>query len=72
MRSERFYANTPVESWLTTVAWGSHADLSDVVRLARRGRIRWNVEPMPLRQVAEAHARLRGGDVDGRLVLVPG
>lgn len=62
----------PVESWLTTVAWGSHADLSDVVRLARRGRIRWNVEPMPLREVAEAHARLRGGDVDGRLVLVPG
>jgi propanol-preferring alcohol dehydrogenase len=62
----------PVESWLTTVAWGSHAELSDVVRLARRGRIHWNVEPMPLRQVAEAHARLRGGDVDGRLVLVPG
>ncbi|HEU4864233.1 MAG TPA: alcohol dehydrogenase catalytic domain-containing protein [Candidatus Limnocylindria bacterium] len=62
----------PVESWVTTVAWGSHAELSDVVRLARRGRIHWNVEPMPLRQVAEAHARLRRGDVDGRLVLVPG
>jgi alcohol dehydrogenase, propanol-preferring len=61
----------PVESWLTTVAWGSHADLHDVVQLAQRGRLEWNVEPVALRDVADAHARLRGGEVDGRLVLVP-
>ncbi|HET8778417.1 MAG TPA: zinc-binding dehydrogenase, partial [Candidatus Limnocylindria bacterium] len=61
----------PVESWLTTVAWGSHADLREVVRLARHGRLDWNVESVPLRAVAEAHGRLRAGDVDGRLVLVP-
>lgn len=61
----------PVESWLTTVAWGSRDDLRDVVRLAQRGRLRWTVEPVPLRDVARAHARLRAGEVDGRLVLVP-
>lgn len=62
----------PVESWLTTVAWGSHDDLRDVVRLAVRGRLRWEVETMPLDEVNAAHARLRSGEVDGRLVLVPG
>jgi propanol-preferring alcohol dehydrogenase len=61
----------PVESWLTTVAWGSASDLREVVRLASRGRLRWNVEALPLRHAASAHARLRVGDVDGRLVLVP-
>lgn len=61
----------PVESWLTTVAWGSIDDLRGVVRLAQRGRLRWEVEAVPLRQVASAHARLRAGEVTGRLVLVP-
>jgi alcohol dehydrogenase, propanol-preferring len=65
------FAGPPVESWLTTVAWGSAAELREVVRLAGRGRLRWNVEAMPLRDAASAHARLRAGDVDGRLVLVP-
>ena len=62
----------PVESWLTTVAWGSHADLRDVVRLAQRGGLQWDVEAIPLRAAADAHARLRAGEVDGRLVVVPG
>ena len=61
----------PVESHLTTAAWGSPADLREVVRLARRGRIRWTVEPMALRDANAAHERLRRGDVAGRLVLVP-
>lgn len=61
----------PVESWLTTVAWGSASDLREVVRLAGRGRLRWKVETMPLADAAAAHARLREGDVEGRVVLVP-
>ncbi|MGZ8475139.1 MAG: alcohol dehydrogenase catalytic domain-containing protein [Candidatus Limnocylindria bacterium] len=70
--SMRFgFDGPPVESWLTTVAWGSAAELREVVRLATRGRLKWNVETLPLRDVASAHARLRAGDVDGRLVLVP-
>lgn len=61
----------PVESWLTTVAWGTRDDLREVVRLAARGRLRWNVEAVPLVEAAAAHDRLRAGDVEGRLVLVP-
>jgi propanol-preferring alcohol dehydrogenase len=61
-----------LESWFTTVAWGSRDDLRDVVRLASRGRLRWHVDPMPLAAVNEAHARLRAGAVTGRIVLVPG
>ena len=61
----------PVESWLTTVAWGSLSDLREVVQLAARGRIHWETESLPLREAATAHARLRAGEVDGRLVLVP-
>lgn len=59
------------ESWLTTVAWGSPADLRDVVRLAERGRLQWEVEPMPLERATHAHERVRDGTVTGRIVLVP-
>jgi D-arabinose 1-dehydrogenase-like Zn-dependent alcohol dehydrogenase len=41
------------------------------VRLAQRGRLRWNVETMPLDAFAAAHARLAAGEVQGRIVLVP-
>ena len=61
----------PVESWLTTVAWGSRDDVRDVVRLAAGGRLHWDVEAVPLREVAAAHGRLRAGDFDCRLVLIP-
>ena len=61
-----------LESWFTTVAWGTRSDLRDVVRLASRGRLHWNVDPMPLSAANEAHARLRAGTVTGRIVLVPG
>jgi propanol-preferring alcohol dehydrogenase len=61
----------PPEAFLTTTAWGSLADLRDVVRLARRGRLQWTVEPMPLRQARSAHDRLLAGKVRGRIVLIP-
>lgn len=60
-----------LESWFTTVAWGSRDELREVVRLARRGRIRWRTEAMPLADAADAHRRLRAGQVAGRIVLVP-
>jgi propanol-preferring alcohol dehydrogenase len=65
------YADTPVEAWLTTVAWGSRDDLREVVRLAERGKLRWDAETMPLADAVAAHERLRAGEVRGRLVLVP-
>ncbi len=60
-----------IETWLTTTAWGSLADLRAVVRLAQRGRVHWNVERVPLRRAAAALDRVRANAVDGRLVLVP-
>ena len=65
------FAALPVEASLTTTSWGSPDDLRDVVQLARRGRLRWSVDRMPLRDAAAAHDRLAAGRVPGRLVLVP-
>lgn len=61
----------PPEALLTTVAWGSLADLRRVVRLARAGRIRWEVERMPLGEAQAAHERVRNGEPTSRVVLVP-
>ncbi len=66
------FDHVPIESWLTTTAWGSAGDLRDVVRLAEEGRITWSTERVSLEDAVEAHRRLRAGDVEGRLVLVPG
>jgi len=70
-RFEFSFDRVPVEASLTTTAWGSLADLREVVRLARRGRLRWTVERMPLRRARSAHDRLLAGSVRGRIVLVP-
>jgi propanol-preferring alcohol dehydrogenase len=61
----------PVESWVTTTAWGSRDDLAEVVRLARRGALHWNVETMRLAEASVALGRLAAGQVMGRIVLVP-
>jgi propanol-preferring alcohol dehydrogenase len=66
------FERLPVEASVTTTAWGSLDDLRAVVRLARRGRLSWGVERMPLERAQEAHDRLAAGKVAGRLVLVPG
>jgi propanol-preferring alcohol dehydrogenase len=65
------FHTTPDETWFTTTSWGSPDDLRDVVQLARRGRLKWSVERMPLREASGAHERLAAGKVPGRLVLVP-
>lgn len=66
------FDSLPVEASMTTTAWGSLADLREVVRLARRGRLRWKVERMALTDAQAAHDRLAAGRVAGRLVLTPG
>jgi propanol-preferring alcohol dehydrogenase len=65
------FDRVPVEASITTTAWGSLDDLREVVRLARRHRMRWNVDRMPLAEAAVAHERLAAGRVTGRIVLVP-
>ncbi len=52
-------------------AVGSREDLREILDLAARGRIRCVTETTPLANANEALARLRSGDVRGRLVLVP-
>ena len=71
-RYEFSFAKMPVEASLTTTAWGSISDLREVVSLARRNRMKWHVERMPLAEAAAAHDRLAEGRVAGRIVLVPG
>ncbi len=61
----------PLESWVTTTAWGSIGELREVVELAAAGALTWDVEVAPLEEAAIAHARLAGGEVRGRVVLVP-
>ena len=70
-RFEFGFPRIPIEASLTTTAWGSLADLREVVRLAKRGRMRWTVERMPLTAANEAHDRLAAGQVSGRIVLTP-
>jgi propanol-preferring alcohol dehydrogenase len=62
---------SPDEAVLTTSIWGSRRDLEAVLACARRGDVEWDVEALPLAEANTALARLRQGDVRGRLVLVP-
>jgi propanol-preferring alcohol dehydrogenase len=65
------FGNFPHEAHVTTSVWGSRSDLEAVLALARDGRLRWDVECLPLGSVNTALDRLRRGDVSGRLVVVP-
>jgi alcohol dehydrogenase, propanol-preferring len=65
------FDRVPPEAHLTNSVWGSLRELREVVELARTGRLRWHVEPVPLERVNEALDRVRRGRVLGRLVLVP-
>jgi alcohol dehydrogenase, propanol-preferring len=62
----------PSEAWVSSIAWGAVDELYEVVRRARRRKMRWSVERVPLADAQEAHRRLRAGEVEGRIVLVPG
>lgn len=70
-RFEFGFERLPIEASLTTTAWGSLADLHEVVRLGKLGRMHWTVEQMPLSEAAAAHDKLAEGRVAGRIVLVP-
>ncbi len=59
------------ECVLTTSAWGTRAELEDVLRLAQLGHLRPHVERQPLEAVNDVVARLQLGGVRGRVVLTP-
>jgi D-arabinose 1-dehydrogenase-like Zn-dependent alcohol dehydrogenase len=50
---------------------GTHAELSELMDLQRRGRINVKVQKYPLEKVADAFEDLRHGRVIGRAVLAP-
>ncbi|MER2533831.1 MAG: alcohol dehydrogenase catalytic domain-containing protein [Rhizobiaceae bacterium] len=59
------------EVMLTSSLGGSMRDVTDVVAMAREGKLRWEVETMPLERVHEGLERLERGEVRGRLILTP-
>jgi alcohol dehydrogenase, propanol-preferring len=61
----------PHEVKMMSSIWGSNAELGELLDLARKEPLRYNVEVLPLSEANQAHDRLRRGDVDGRFVLVP-
>jgi alcohol dehydrogenase, propanol-preferring len=63
--------DVPWEATFTTSVLGSLQDLREVVALAEAGELGWSVETLPLDRADEALARVRRGDVAGRLVLTP-
>ncbi|MGH9676363.1 MAG: alcohol dehydrogenase catalytic domain-containing protein [Candidatus Acidiferrum sp.] len=52
-------------------AVGTRQDLREVLAMAAAGKIRCQVSTRPLAQAPEALEQLRGGQVEGRIVLVP-
>ena len=65
------FLDFPAEVDLFTANWGSRAELSHVITLAREGRVSPVIERHPLDSINEVFARLEEGLVRGRAVLIP-
>jgi propanol-preferring alcohol dehydrogenase len=65
------FVTVPYEASVQTTYWGSLLELTEVLDLARAGKLRAHVERFALDDVATAYRRLREGTVDGRAVVVP-
>lgn len=66
------FFTVPYEASLTTTYWGSIPELIEVLDLAERGLIRAKVERISIADAPEGYKRLARGEVDGRLVVLPG
>ena len=62
----------PYEASIATTYWGSIPELVEVIALAEQGRIHAEIERVPLTGAVDAYRRLAAGEVDGRVVVVPG
>ena len=65
------FLDFPAEVDLYTAYWGSREELSQVISLAREGRVTPVVERHPLDSINEVFDRLEEGEVRGRAVLIP-
>ncbi len=64
--------NSRFEVGFECTLWGTIKELREVVALVESGRLALGkTETAPLDQINEVYARLKRGDVDGRMVLVP-
>jgi propanol-preferring alcohol dehydrogenase len=61
----------PFETRVVMPFWGTRAELSEVIALARAGRIRAHVERFSLTQAPEAYDKLHKGGLRGRAVVLP-
>lgn len=70
--SARFsFFDLATEATITTSSWGSRNDLTELVALARTGKLRSTTERHPLEEVNDVLERLGRGEIPGRAVLVP-
>jgi propanol-preferring alcohol dehydrogenase len=51
--------------------WGNYSELTEVIELAKQGKIKHIVQEFPLNEINEAIAKLKEGQVKGRAVIVP-
>ncbi|NOX29356.1 MAG: alcohol dehydrogenase catalytic domain-containing protein [Actinobacteria bacterium] len=61
----------PHEAQFMSSIWGTVPELGQLVDFAQNNEIQYTVEALRLEDAEIAHQRLRSGQVDGRLVLVP-
>lgn len=66
------FGAVPHEARFMTSVWGTLAQLRELVDVAQRHPLHSPIEKLPLADAQRAHDRLVSGDVEGRLVLVPG
>jgi propanol-preferring alcohol dehydrogenase len=65
------YLGVPTELAVASVFYGSIPELTEVVTLARAGKIKAQVELFPLDQAGIVYERLREGKIKGRAVVTP-
>jgi propanol-preferring alcohol dehydrogenase len=61
----------PHEAHFMSSIWGSRDELAELIELARRERLEYTIDAMPLERAQEAHDLIRSGQARGRIVLTP-
>jgi propanol-preferring alcohol dehydrogenase len=61
----------PHEAHFLSSIWGSRNELAELIDLARRERLEYTIDTMPLERAQEAHDLIRSGRARGRIVLTP-
>jgi propanol-preferring alcohol dehydrogenase len=61
----------PHEAHFLSSIWGSRDELAELIALARRERLEYTIDTMPLERAQDAHDLIRSGGARGRIVLTP-